>query len=837
MKISWNWLNDFVNLHGIAPEDVAERLTNAGLEVEEVERRGAAFSGVIVARIMAVDPHPNADKLRLVTVNTGANETMQVVCGAPNVRPNSTIAYAPLGASVLNRKDGGRFTLGEATIRGVVSKGMICSLDELGLTERYSQDEDGIWVIPEAVLDMPQLGQLLIEALGLPTDAILHTAPTANRGDQMCHVGVAREVAALTERTVTLKPPTIAAPTAPLSNWSVALDDPTVCQYYAGALLEGITIGPSPAWLAARVEAAGMRSINTLVDVTNYIMLAYGQPLHAFDASKLDANDASVAIGVRRATEGETLVTLDDETRLLTNESIVITANNQPEALAGVMGGQTTAITDATTHLFLEAAVFPTATTRRSAKSVGLRTEASARFERGVDATVCREALFKAIELLQQLANEAGQTIPNWVGLVETTPPMADTTPITLRLDGMATLLGITISEEESTRILSTLGFNIAKGEQNTLKVTVPSYRSTDVTREIDLIEEIIRITGYGDIPESLPLHTQALRASKRQQALNKLHTVLRGAGLNEIMTNSLLGPEVLEKTATHWPEAQQVVISNAHSPEHTLLRQSLLPNLLLAAQHNAAQGQPNVPVYELGRVYERRGKATEKATGVVERRALGALLMGDLITGRWQSDMPMRAANFYDLKGITEQVLAAFGIAVRFESILDKPELYPSLHPGQSAKIVTKSGGKTLGTLGQLHPALAETLKFRQTVWVLEMDVEQLLKLSAQQTANAEPFEPSPYPAVSRDVAFVAPNSVSHQQLVDAIAALNDPSITGWTVFDEYRGEHIETGHRSLAYRLTLQHQEKTLTDADIQTATDRVKHALSHHCSVTFR
>ena len=790
-----------------------------------------------MARIVAVDPHPNADKLRLVTVNVGNDEPMQVVCGAPNVRPNITIAYAPLGASVLNRKDGSRFTLGEATIRGVVSKGMICSLDELGLTDRYSQEEDGIWVIPETVIANSQLGQPLITALGLPTDAILHTAPTANRGDQMCHVGVAREVAALTERTVTLAAPTITPPSTPLANWSVALDDPTVCQYYAGALLDGITIGPSPAWLATRVEAAGMRSINTLVDATNYIMLAYGQPLHAFDASKLDANGASVTIGVRRATEGETLVTLDDETRALTTESILITANNQPEALAGVMGGQATAITDGTTRLFLEAGVFPTATTRRSAKSVGLRTEASARFERGVDATVCREALFKAIELLQQLATEAGQTIPNWVGLVETTPPVDAAEPITLRLDRMATLLGLTISAEESTQILSTLGFGVTAGKENTLQVTVPSYRRTDVTREIDLIEEIVRITGYGDIPESLPFHTQVISTSKRQTALNNLHTVLRGAGLNEIMTNSLLGPEVLGKTATHWPNAQQVVISNAHSPEHTLLRQSLLPNLLLAAQHNASQGQPNVAVYELGRVYERRGKASEKSTGVVERRALGALLMGDPITGRWQSDVPVRTANFYDLKGIAEQVLEAFGLAVGFEAIADKPELYPSLHPGQSAKIVTATGNKILGTLGQLHPALAEALKFRHTVWVLELDVEQLLKLSTQQTTEAEPFEPSPYPAVSRDVAFVAPNSVSHQQLVNAIEALKDPTITGWTVFDEYRGDRIEAGHRSLAYRLTLQHQEKTLTDADIQTATDRVKHALSHHCSVTFR
>ncbi|MFN8614563.1 MAG: phenylalanine--tRNA ligase subunit beta [Vampirovibrionales bacterium] len=837
MKISWNWLNDYVDLSGIAPEDVAERLTNAGLEVEDVERSGAAFDGVIVARIVAVDPHPNADKLRLVTVNTGAEATMQVVCGAPNVRPEITIAYAPLGASVLNRKDGSRFTLGEATIRGVVSKGMICSLDELGLTDRYNQDEDGIWVIPELVLATPQLGQSLIEALDLPTDAILHTAPTANRGDQMCHMGVAREVAALTERSVTLKPPTLTAPTAPLANWSVALDDPTVCQYYAGALLDGIAIGPSPAWLVARVEAAGMRSINTLVDVTNYIMLAYGQPLHAFDASKLDCQATSVTIGVRRATEGETLVTLDDETRILTTESILITANNQPEALAGVMGGQATAITDGTTRLFLEAAVFPTATTRRSAKSVGLRTEASARFERGVDATVCREALFKAIELLHQLAQEAGQEPPTWVGLVETTPPVDKTEPITLRLDRIKALLGMAIRAEESTRILSTLGFGVTAGKENTLQVTVPSYRRADVTREIDLIEEIVRITGYGDIPESLPLHTQVLSTSKRQIALNNLHTVLRGAGLNEMMTNSLLGPEVLEKTATHWPEAQQVVISNAHSPEHTLLRQSLLPNLLLAAQHNASQGQPNVAVYELGRVYERRGKASEKATGVVERRALGALLMGDPITGRWQSDVPVRAANFYDLKGIAEQLLNAFDVAVTFEPINDKPELYPSLHPGQSAKIVTKNGNKTIGTLGQLHPALAETMKFRQTVWVLELDVEQLLKLSAQSSKETEPFEPSPYPAVSRDVAFVAPNSVSHQQLVDAIAALKDPTITGWMVFDEYRGEHIEPGHRSLAYRLTLQHQEKTLTDADIQATTDRVKHALSHHCAVTFR
>lgn len=827
MKVSLNWLNEYVNLDGIDPADLAERLTYAGLEVDDIETIGAQFRGVIVAKILTVEKHPNADRLNLVTLDTGSGHN-QVVCGAPNVRPDAVIAYATLGATVLNRKDGTTFTLGPATIRGVESTGMICSLDELGLTEQYTFDEDGIWIL-NTVLPVPQLGQPLEDALGLESDTILDTAPTANRGDWMSMLGVARDVAALLDRP--LKTPKgfqgeFVSGSAPTD---VKLNDAEVCPFYAGAVLENVKNQPAPEWMKKRLEAAGVRSIDVLVDVTNYVMLEMGQPLHAFDLDYLLDGAVSATIGVRRANVGEPLTTLDDQAYELTEQAVVITRNEKAVALAGVMGGASTRILDNTSRVFLEAAVFPSASTRKSAKSVGIRTESSARFERGVDRHTCEQAFRRAIGLYQELA---GATLVD-VKIAQTSEA-PELHKVILRPERIEAVLAQPVSPTEAQAILEKLGFEVqASGSE--LVVTVPTFRAMDVSREIDLIEEVARIKGYEATEPVLPQHNQTVILSQRQQFIRRLHRVMRGTGLNEAMTNSLIGPQLLAKTGFSHDESLEVRVTNSHSPEHTLMRQSLLPNLLEIVQLNVAQGNANVGLYELGRTYLKRGKTTDKNTGVVEKLMLSGVITGDWTATEWTPRARL-TTDFYDAKGLMESLIESFGFT---ESVSYQPtDAYTHLHPGKTAALITQK--KEWGVVGQLNPLYQEKLKLKAPVFLFEVDVDQWFKWLKQTNvlANAAVEDVmSPYPAVTRDMAFVANRTVSHQDFVAAVQSLSDPHIVGFDIFDEYMGKGIEDGQRSLAYRLTLQSKEKTLTDSQIEDLVAKVKHALSHQFSVQYR
>lgn len=846
MKISWNWLNTFVDLSGLSPEDLSERLTNAGLEVDGIERTGAAFNGVVVGKITAVDPHPDADKLRLVTVSTG-DVIQQVVCGAPNVRPEALIAFARVGDAVVNRKDGSLFTLTPAKIRGVVSEGMICAIDELGLGESYQQNEDGIWILND-ILIADNIGQPLTKALGLEGDVVLDTAPTANRGDWMSVLGVARDIAALIDRPVTLPElkPEVTEAVAKAKNtsptFSIALADKGLCPVYYGAKLNNISIQPSPAWMQNALAAAGVRSINNVVDITNIIMLLWGQPLHAFDANAL-ASEGST-IGVRHAKAEETLVTLDGETRTLSDTNVVITADDTPVAMAGLMGGEATEIRDDSTELFLEAAMFNSAAIRHSAKALGMRTEASARFERGVDLAQCRDALSHAIQLLQEYAGAQLELV------VMDGQASAPEQVIELRLDRIPVILGKAIPQTDVTAILERLGFGINQTE-GVLSVTVPSYRQQDVPREIDLLEELARIAGYDDVPDALPPMTQPVAFSQRQQFLTMVHSAMRGQGLQEVMTNSLVGPNFLNTMGVHnWDERSQVKVTNSHSPEHTLMRQALLPSLLQVVQTNTASNiapllagnQPDAAlwIYECGRVYQKRGKAGDKHSGVVEKRTLGGLMLGQLQTGLTKQPV----ADYYAAKGALENLFAQLGLSDQVVWTANSDD--ELLHPGQTAAVAI--GKKSVGTVGVVHPLTVERLKLRQTPVVFELDLEQLYKCWKQSVASVSPDadEPSLYPLITRDMAFKAPLELSHAAILAVIEqeaqairkdSADAPELAACNVFDEYTGEHVEAGHRSLAYRLVWQHKEKTLTDDLVQQATDRVKHALSHQCPITFR
>lgn len=822
MRVSLEWLKEYVDISGLSPEEIAEALTNSGLEVEAVDYLGPKFDGVVVGKVQAIDPHPNADKLRLVTVKLG-NATTQVVCGAPNVREGIFIAFATEGATVISRKDNTLFKLGRAKIRGVESAGMVCSLDELGLEDQYPKAEDGIWPL-DAYVNEGHLGQDLKQVLNLKGDVVLEIAPTANRGDLMSMLGVAREVAALFERV--MHPPQVVHynDLPEKGELQIALQDPEVCRYYGGVMMRGLKIGPSPEWMSRRLQAAGVRSINNVVDITNYVMLEMGQPLHAFDQDKLGA---AGRLGVRRSNEGEALVTLDNVSRKLTPDSVVVTVRDVPVALAGVMGGASTEIDDQSQSLLLESAYFPPAIVRKSAKSVGLRSEASARFERGVDIENCRNALLRATELLKKYASA------EYMRLIESPVPVIEHPKITLHFQRIEKLLGLVIEPDMVAKILKKLGFRLQPTKEvSSVVVAVPSFRQEDITREIDLIEEVIRIYGYDKVPYTLPKKTGTSVLSLRARMIAELGQALRAQGLQEVVTTSLIGPSLLEKTGFTINEQQLVSVVNSHSSDHTMMRQSLLPNIIEVAKFNQSQGLEDIWIYELGRTYLKLGKANFKNSGVSERLYLGGLITGTMTMGGWSRKEP---ADFYLLKGILENL---FGELNLDSAICFEPTQGTSyLHPGKAALIKIGDNQKELGILGELHPEVQKSLKFRQPVYLFELNVEALYKALKQQSHAMKAVLVSPYPAIKRDMAFLAPDSLSNQAVIQVLREAKEPLLKQIELFDEYRSKQLGADKRSLAYRLTFQSDEATLTDVDADERLNKLKAALSQNLPIQFR
>jgi phenylalanyl-tRNA synthetase beta chain len=604
----------------------------------------------------------------------------------------------------------------------------------------------------------------------------------------------------------------------------VALHDPEVCRYYGGVMMRRLKIGPSPDWMSRRLLAAGVRSINNVVDITNYVMLEMGQPLHAFDQEKLGA---SGKIGVRRAKESETLTTLDDVQRKLTQESVVITMRDQPVALAGVMGGATTEIDDQSQTLFLESAYFPPAAIRKSAKSVGLRSEASARFERGVDIENCRTALLRATELLKKHAGA------EYIRLIESPVPAVEHPRITLHFQWIERLLGLRIEPDIVAKILKKLGFRLEPTKEvSSVVVAVPSFRQEDIKREIDLIEEVIRVYGYDKVPYTLPKKTGTSVLSLRARMIAELGRALRAQGLQEVVTTSLIGPSLLEKTGFSIDEKQLVSVMNSHSSDHTMMRQSLLPNIIEVAKFNQSQGLDDIWIYELGRAYLKLGKANFKNSGVSERLMLGGLITGSVTAGGWSRKEP---ADFYLLKGILENLFGELNVEhlVRFEPAQD----LRYLHPGKAARIQIGDNGKALGVLGELHPEVQKSLKFRQPVYLFEFNVEMLYKVLKQQNQGLKMTRLSPYPAIQRDMAFLAPDTLSNQQVLHVLQEAKEPLLRGIELFDEYRSKQLGADKRSLAYRLTFQSDEATLTDAEADQRLAQLKQILSDQLPIQFR
>jgi len=823
MRISLNWLREIVDTT-LTPEELAHTLTMAGFEVEDIEDRRTWADGVIIGKVLECQRHPNADKLSVTKVDIGKGEPLNIVCGAPNVRADIYVAVATVG-TYLPKID---VKIRAANLRGVRSEGMICSLAELGL----SKESDGIHIFGEARGERREargnlnLGDDVRPLLGLD-DAILDLTATANRADALSMVGIAREVAALTGATLRL-PQSDALSIPTTEELAIAVFQPQACPAYIGTVIEGIKIAPSPQWLQQRLQAAGMRPINNVVDATNYIMLEWGQPLHAFDRDSLCRDvtgnvSTQITIGIRFAESGESLKTLDGQSRNLTSQTLLITANNKPVALAGVMGGEATEVSDETQNLLLEAALFDSVAIRRSARSLGLRTEASARYERGVSYAELELACDRAVSLIQQVAG--GQAVARQIA--DSRPDIGTLTrSIQLRLDRVNQILGSVdlgdsdgeLQPDEMQQILTALGCQVTPDaeKERVWIVTVPPYRYRDLEREIDLIEEIARVYGYDKFCTTLPEATEFGFLSVEQQLSRQIREAMRAAGLTELMHYSLVKPG----------EDRQVVLANPLFAEYAALRTDLIPGLVDAFQYNLEQGNGTLNGFEIGRIF------TQDENGINEIEAIGGILGGDPTQGKWISAGRDRPMSWYEAKGILESVFQHLGLSIEYQPTRQDTRL----HPGRTASLWLQ--GNRLGIFGQLHPQLRQERGLPEEVYVFQLDLDLLFDALDADEMLVPRFKPySTYPAADRDIAFFAANDVSVAELKRAIAHAGGQLLESVELFDEYKGQGVPTGQRSLAFRLVYRASDRTLTDAEVEPVHQKVRESLMEKFSLNLR
>lgn len=825
MQVSLNWLNEFVDISDIEPSQIAHELTMSGLEVEGIEEVKPKFTNIKTVKIEKIDAHPNSDRLHLVTVNTGSG-LKTVVCGAQNIKEGQIVPYASVGSKVLDRKTGEQFELTPAVIRGVESQGMLCSDDELGVSGRNYQQEDGILILNNIFSDV-KIGEDVKDVLGFEKDTVLDVAPTANRGDQMSILGVARELCALFNKPLKFNPIECTKDLT-TDKFKVEISDKDVCKYYSLGLLKNIKIKPSPDWMQKRLEASGMRAINNVVDITNYVMLEYGCPMHAFDADKLDGY-----LCVRRAKEGEKLTTLDGVERDLTNESVLIATKDKGVCLAGVFGGENSEIDENSTSLALEAAYFTPVSNRKSSRSVGYRSEASARYERGIDIEAIKPALMRAMQLLTDYADA------QVVGVVETGENKLPPIEITLRYPQIKRILGCEIEPEKCINILEKLGFKKLGGNDMAAKFLVPSFRANDVTREIDLIEEIARINGMDKITPTLPAKSEVPSITKEERVVSIINEMMLSSGLTEIQTSSLIGKSLLDKFKMTYDDENAVKVLHPASEEYSMLRQNMAVSVLNCMKNNFDNGQKTLWAYEIGKTYIKNGEADEKHTGVKETRVLEGILTGKIQNSKWEVKTPV---SIYYVKGILENLFDELEVSRRIKYVsLDETDLvskYNILHPYRTG-VVILLGKKPLpiGYFGELHPTLVDKLKLNQKAYLFNLNLDELINAVKESVPR---FKHIPqYPEVRRDIAFIINDDVSCADIEKVIkTSVKQNIFKGVEIFDIYQGEHIDAGFKSVAFRIKMQYDNATLTDEIIDAQMQSVREKLQKtYAQITFR
>lgn len=798
--VSYNWLTNYVDLGEISPEQLAEKITKSGIEVEGIEYVGEQVTNVVVGHVVSCEQHPNADKLNLCQVDTGS-EQLQIICGAPNVAEGQKVAVAKPGAVLP-----GNFKIKKVKLRGVESNGMICSLQELGVKEKFIPQEfvDGIFVFQEEV----EVGTDVTSLLNL-NDAVLELDVLANRADALSMLGIAYEVAAILDQPVQLPNESIGHLESESAEdyVSVEVAAKDLNKYYGAFIIKDVVIKPSPLWMQNYLLAAGIRPINNVVDITNYVLLEYGQPLHAFDYDKF----ASERVLVRRATEGEKIVTLDGQTRTLTAENLVITNGKVPTALAGVMGGLDSEVTNETKTILLEAAYFDAITVRRTVKETGLRSESSTRFEKGVDPNRVRKAGERACHLLEKYAEgKVLQGVSEYDEL--------DYTEKTVIIDSkhVNDRLGTAITPEEIAHILSRLQFSFEQ-QGDIFTIQAPTRRQ-DIAIFEDMLEEIARIYGYDHLPYTLPQgEGQVGGLTEVQQLKRNIRAYLEGVGLMENRTYSLTNENDIGKLIS--PEIREqnpvpISLAKPMSEDNKYLRLSLLPSLVRSLTYNVARNQTDLAYYETGAIFvSKEEKLTKQPVEVL--RAAGAIT-GNWVDNKWQGEV--KPVDFYVVKGILEGLFDQLKLTVQFEQAK-----LQDMHPGRTA--VVKWNDKVIGFLGQLHPLLAKEADLKET-YVFDINLDIVIDAYD----NEPSFTEIPrYPSIARDIAFILDEGTKAGDVQALIEKVGSPLVKTVEIFDVYDGEHMEDGKKSVAYHLIYQDQEKTLKDDEVEASYQEILQAVS--------
>jgi phenylalanyl-tRNA synthetase beta chain len=808
MKISINWLSEYLDTLPSASE-LADLLTAAGLEVEEVVRTGRSYEKVVVGHVLDVKKHPNADRLTLCRVNAGLADELQIVCGAPNVREDQLVPVALVGATLeLPPRAPGEapqfLTLDRRKVRGEYSEGMICAEDELGL----SDDHSGIMVLG----DDATIGQSFAEYLARrgvqPSDHVLDVSITPNRPDATSHFGVARDVAALT--SATFSKPDVALDVAGSEDAiDIAIEDTEACPRYVGVLVKGVTVGESPAWLKQRLTAIGLRPRNNVVDITNFVMFECGQPLHAFDLTRL----AGPAIRVRMSEGGESFTTLDDQERTLPAGTLLICDAERPVAIAGVMGGENSEVDENTTDILIESAYFDPSTVRRASKSLSLQTDSSYRFERGVDRDGQAWAAARAAEMIIDLAGgsvEAARDVH---------PKRAQPRVVTVRPERVTTVLGVEIPRDRMARDLGAIGFQVEHGDAE-LTCTVPTFRP-DVEREIDVIEEIARLFGYDNIPA--PARTSIPNVASKVRPVDviqrEITSRLAALGLHEVHTNSMLRRETAERflapPLADEPDWTVVETLNPISREMAALRPSLLPGMLQVMAHNNNHGQRRLPFFEFGHVFGKTDRPGTLVAGYDERNHLLIACAGEVTPAGW--NVSPRSYEIFDVKGVIEHLLTSLGVNdVRFSQGTGTGQV-----TSRHATIETRSGGR-LGILATLSEGIQHGYDLPE-VHFAELDLDRLVEHATLQRAYTSV---SRFPIVERDIAVVTPDAVRVGDLLQSIREVGGSLLQSVSLFDLYEGENLGGNRRSLAFSLVFG-SDRTLTDAEVE---EQVRAIVSH-------
>ncbi|HDC6079523.1 TPA: phenylalanine--tRNA ligase subunit beta [Staphylococcus aureus] len=792
MLISNEWLKEYVTIDD-SVSDLAERITRTGIEVDDLIDYTKDIKNLVVGFVKSKEKHPDADKLNVCQVDIGEDEPVQIVCGAPNVDVGQYVIVAKVGG----RLPGG-IKIKRAKLRGERSEGMICSLQEIGISSNYipKSFESGIYVFSESQVP----GTDALQALYLD-DQVMEFDLTPNRADALSMIGTAYEVAALYNTKMT-KPETTSNELELSANdeLTVTIENEDKVPYYSARVVHDVTIEPSPIWMQARLIKAGIRPINNVVDISNYVLLEYGQPLHMFDQDAI----GSQQIVVRQANEGEKMTTLDDTERELLTSDIVITNGQTPIALAGVMGGDFSEVKEQTSNIVIEGAIFDPVSIRHTSRRLNLRSESSSRFEKGIATEFVDEAVDRACYLLQTYAN--GKVLKDRVSSGELG---AFITPIDITADKINRTIGFDLSQNDIVTIFNQLGFDTEIND-DVITVLVPSRRK-DITIKEDLIEEVARIYGYDDIPSTLPVFDKVTsgQLTDRQYKTRMVKEVLEGAGLDQAITYSLVSKE--DATAFSMQQRQTIDLLMPMSEAHASLRQSLLPHLIEAASYNVARKNKDVKLFEIGNVFFANGEG--ELPDQVEY--LSGILTGDYVVNQWQGKK--ETVDFYLAKGVVDRVSEKLNLEFSYRRAdID------GLHPGRTAEILLEN--KVVGFIGELHPTLAADNDLKRT-YVFELNFDALMAVSVGYIN----YQPIPrFPGMSRDIALEVDQNIPAADLLSTIHAHGGNILKDTLVFDVYQGEHLEKGKKSIAIRLNYLDTEETLTDERVSKVQAEIEAAL---------